>query len=55
MGRVIPEPSGKKWLLGNLMDLQRDPLALFERAMAEHGDVVRIRFDRERGPGQPSG
>ncbi len=43
MGNVIPTPSGN-WLVGNLMELQRDPLALFERALAEHGDVVRIRF-----------
>jgi cytochrome P450 len=38
----IPTARGQ-WLLGSLLDLQRDPLGLFERATAQAGDIVRIR------------
>jgi cytochrome P450 len=41
--RSIPTARGK-WLVGSLLDLQRDPLTLLEQAAAEGGDVVRIRF-----------
>jgi cytochrome P450 len=41
--RTIPTASGS-WLLGSLQDLQRDPLGLLQRATAECGDMVRIRF-----------
>jgi cytochrome P450 len=43
MGKPCPTVRGR-WLLGSLLELQRDPLTLFERATAEQGDVVRIRF-----------
>ncbi len=43
MAKSIPTPKGN-WLLGSLMELQKDPLGLFERSTAAHGDVVRIRF-----------
>lgn len=38
---VAPGPRGSM-LLGMARDLQRDQLGTFERAMAEHGDVVRL-------------
>ncbi len=42
-------PSVPGWpLLGNLPDYQRDPLALFERAFALHGDIATIHFGPAR-------
>lgn len=38
-----PGPSGD-WLLGSLRPLRDEPLSLFSRAIAEHGDVVRFQL-----------
>lgn len=39
----FPAPRGKP-LVGQLFDAWEDPLALFTRATAEHGDLVKLRF-----------
>ncbi|MGH8906511.1 MAG: cytochrome P450 [Egibacteraceae bacterium] len=39
--KVVPGPRGAP-LIGSALDLRRDPLGTLERAMREHGDVVRI-------------
>ncbi|HWC12016.1 MAG TPA: cytochrome P450 [Acidimicrobiales bacterium] len=38
-----PPPARGSRLLGNTLDLQRDQLGTYARAMAEHGDVARFR------------
>jgi cytochrome P450 len=46
---VRPIPTvRRRWPGQLLLELQKDPLAFFERARAEHGDVVRFAFGRER-------
>ncbi|MGH8906510.1 MAG: cytochrome P450 [Egibacteraceae bacterium] len=39
--KAVPGPRGAP-LIGSALDLRRDPLGTLERAMREHGDVVRI-------------
>ena len=40
---IAPGPRGH-FLLGSLPDARRDPLAMFQRAFNDHGDVARLRF-----------
>ena len=40
---AAPGPRGH-FLLGSLPDAQRDPLAMFQRAFNDYGEVVRLRF-----------
>ena len=44
--RAVPTVRGA-WPGQLLLQLQKDPLAFFERAHAAHGDVVRFAFGRE--------
>ena len=41
--RVAPGPEGLPWV-GNIFDVWKDPLRLFTRSVAEHGDIVAMRF-----------
>jgi cytochrome P450 len=41
--RVAPGPEGLPWV-GNLFDVWKDPLRLFTRNVAAHGDIVAMRF-----------
>jgi cytochrome P450 len=41
--RVAPGPEGLPWV-GNLFDVWKDPLRLFTRSVASHGDIVAMRF-----------
>ena len=40
---IAPGPRGHL-LLGSLPDARRDPIAMFQRAFNDHGDVARLRF-----------
>ncbi len=40
---IAPGPRGH-FLLGSLPEAQRDPIALFQRAFNDYGEVVRLRF-----------
>jgi cytochrome P450 len=41
--RVAPGPEGLPWV-GNIFDVWKDPLRLFTRSVADHGDIVAMRF-----------
>ena len=41
--RVAPGPGGLPFV-GNIFDVWKDPLRLFTRTVAEHGDIVAMRF-----------
>src|ERR1700722_16394136 len=43
--RLPPGPRGLP-LLGNALEVWRDPVRLLKRALAEHGDIARLRFGR---------
>ena len=44
----IPPPARGSLLLGNTLELQRDQLGAYARAMAEHGDIARFRVGPPR-------
>ncbi|MFP5377322.1 MAG: cytochrome P450 [Acidimicrobiia bacterium] len=43
MEQATPPSAGGSWLLGSTLDLQRDQLGTYARAMAAHGDIARFR------------
>ena len=42
-----PGPRGH-WLYGSLRDRNRDPLGFYTRCAREYGDVVTVRYARQR-------
>jgi sterol 14-demethylase len=47
-GQAPPRVSGGLPLLGHLLEMRRSPIALFQRARDEHGEVAEIRLARNR-------
>jgi cytochrome P450 len=48
LGPRTPPPAGGSFLLGSTLDLQRDQLGTYARAMAEHGDIAHFRIGPPR-------